>query len=117
MVEAKPAQFFRTRGGTPGPARRALETALVGRNLTGIEAVTAAIARDAADLVDSARRQQDPRLWLSASGRLLALAGQLDERPPAVPDDGGGDRAEPDDPDGLGAALGTGPTVGDAADA
>lgn len=88
----------------------ALETALDGRILAGMEAITAAIARDAADLVDSARRQQDPKLWLSASARLLALVGQMDGRPAGDVGGGGDESGEPDD---LADALGSGPTLGD----
>lgn len=117
MVESRPPRFFRTSRAKPGPARVALDSALDGRELSGIEAVTAAIARDAADLVDSARKAQDPRLWLSASQRLLGLVAQLDQRAGAVPDDGAAAGDEPDDPGGLGAVLGAGPTLGDAEDA
>lgn len=114
MVEAKPVRYFRTPRAKPGPARIALDSALDGRDLAGLDGITAEIARGAADLVDAARRAQDPKLWLSASSRLLALMGQLDERPPAVPDDDGARGDEPDDPGGLGAVLGAGPTMGDA---
>lgn len=114
MVEAKPVRFFRTPRAKPGPARIALDSALAGRDLAGFDGITAEIARGAADLVDAARRQQDPRLWLSASGRLLALVGQLEDRPAAVPDDGGDDRGG--EPDELDSILGTGPTMGDGAE-
>lgn len=110
MTESKP-RFFRTPRAKPGPAAAALAEALDGRTLAGMDAITAAVARDAADLVDAARRQQDPKLWLQAVARLLALTGQLDDRPAAVPgDDGGGGD---DGPDGLADALGSGPSMGD----
>lgn len=108
MVEAKPARFFRTPRAKPGPAREALDLALNGRDLAGFEGITAEIARGAADLVDSARKQQDPRLWLSASARLLALVGQLERRPRG---DGGGGGDEAGVPDELAEALGSGPVV------
>ncbi|GAB3750079.1 hypothetical protein [Microlunatus parietis] len=113
MTETKPPRYFRTPRAKAGPAREALDAALSDRDLTGMDGITAEIARGAADLVDAARRQQDPRLWLSASGRLLALVGQLDRRPGTVPDDGGGDRDDDGEPDELAAALGSGPTLGD----
>ena len=46
----------------------------------GSQLVTAELARSAADLVDSARSAQDPRLWLQASTRLEKLLGQLQGR-------------------------------------
>lgn len=113
MVEAKPPRYFRTPRAKAGPAREALDAALTDRDLSGFDGITAEIARGAADLVDAARRQQDPKLWLSAAGRLLALTAQLDRRPGTVPDDGGGDRDDDGEPDPLADALGAGPTMGD----
>lgn len=117
MVEEKPPRFFRTPRAKPGSTRAALDLALTDRDLSGFDGITAEIARGAADLVDSARTAQDPKLWLSASGRLLALVGQLDRRPGTVPDDGGGDRDDDGgEPDELADALGAGPTMGDVAE-
>lgn len=48
---------------------------------TGRDAILADLARDAADAVDSARREQDPRLWLAASQRLMIL---IDKQPVRV---------------------------------
>ena len=60
-----------------GPTREALDAAILARGVApGLELV-ASLARDAADLADSARRAQDPRLWLAAAARLLGLAERL----------------------------------------
>lgn len=106
--------WFRTRGGQSGPTRRALDLALKDRDLAGSAQVTAELARGAAELVDSARRAQDARLWLSASQRLLSLVGRLGLDDVAVPDDGDDGAGDPDDDAaGLDAVLGSGPSVGD----
>ena len=118
MVESKPVRFFRTPRAKPGPTRAALDLALKDRELSGFDRITAEIAGGSADLVDAARRQQDPKLWLSASQRLLALVSQLSGDRGARPDDGGGDRDDDGgEPDELADALGAGPTMGDAEDA
>lgn len=93
----KTPPWFRTRGGQPGPTRKALDEALAEADLGGSRLVTAELARGAAELVDSARRAQDPRLWLSASQRLTALVGRLgldDDRGAGVDDVGGPDELE-----------------------
>lgn len=108
--------WFRTRGGKPGPTRKALDTALDAQELTGLDLVTAEIARAAAELTDSARQAQDPRLWLASSQRLLTLVSKI--RPAgdgATGPVGGADLGdEPVEPDGLESALGAGPSLGDA---
>lgn len=68
--------------------RCAVESMLAELTLSGSQLVTAELARSAADLVDSARSAQDPRLWLQASTRLEKLLGQLQGRAPVR---GGGD--------------------------
>ena len=80
-------------------ARRALEALLDGMALDGPAAVIADLARGTADLVDSARRLQDPRLMLAATVRLDALVGKLAGVPTAgrfegVDDDGAAALAE-----------------------
>ena len=60
--------------------RCAVESMLEELCPVGSQLVTAELARSAADLVDSARSAQDPRLWLQASTRLEKLLGQLQGR-------------------------------------
>lgn len=109
-------RWFATRARKPGPARAALDQALADRpDLPGSRRIVAELARSAADLTDSARRQQDPRLWLSAAQRLLGLVAQLGLDASAVPGESGDDRGDGDGgiPAGLADALGAGPSVGD----
>lgn len=113
MTSPEPAPktppWFRTRGGQPGPTRKALDEALSSADLGGSRLVTAELARGAAELVDSARRAQEPKLWLSASQRLTLLVGRLgldDDRGPGPGDDVG-------DADELESVLGSGPSLGE----
>lgn len=59
----------------PGPTRAAIEELAAGS--ARFDPVLLEMARATADLVDAAKRQQDPKLWLSAAQRLLALRAQL----------------------------------------
>lgn len=105
--------WFRTKGGRGGPVRREVDKALRQADLSGPRAITAELARTVADLVDSAKREQDPRLWLTASSRLTALLGQLGIGRLVVDgDDGGGGSG---DVGGLADVLGAGPEVRDQA--
>lgn len=86
----------------PGRCRAAVELALLGADLAGSRRITAELVRDVADLCDSARERQDPKLWLAASRQLGSLLGQLGLVTPAA--------ASPEsDPDEIGDALGSGP--------
>ena len=97
----------------PGETAQAVADQLAS---VSIDPVRASLARDAADLVDSARRAQDPVRWAAAADRLLrwlgppAVGGSGDDvaRESAVAGDGG---------DELAVALGAGPEVRDAEDA
>lgn len=113
----KRIQWFAVRSRTPGPTRAVVDSALSGTNLTGSRGIVAELARSAADLVDSARRQQDARLWLSASTRLLGLIERLG-LVAAVDDGGDVDGADGGDglPGGLADALGAGATLGNSED-
>lgn len=89
MGQQRPVSWFATRSRRPGPMRAAVELVLVdpGR----FDPVQAELVRSAADLVDSAKRAQDPRLWLTASERLSRLLGLGHER--GVGGAGSGDAA------------------------
>lgn len=82
---------------TPGRTRRAVDRmfADLGENAP----LSAELARDLADLVDSARERQDPKLWLAAAGRLEQVLGRI----PRGADSG------PAGPDPISDALGSGP--------
>ena len=103
---------FRTKGGAPGRYGRhvaALLSAPVGADMQ------ADLARDLADVVDAARREQDPRLFMAASGRLAAVLAGLGVAARLV---GGGEIDEPkldagELPPGLAEVLGAGPDVRD----
>lgn len=86
----------------PGPVRVVVDRALRDSELVGLRAVWAELARDAADLVDSARRLQDARLWATATDRLTGLLAR------AVPGDGGD---APVGRGGVGAGAGEGFTA------
>lgn len=105
-------QRERSRVRQPGPTARAVEDRLAS---AAIDPIRAELARDAADLVDSARRQQDPRLWSSAADRLLKYLGGSGER--AGQSRADGDQAAGDDGGGVAGIFGAGPALGDAEDA
>lgn len=67
--------WFAVRKRRPGPAREQLEELL--EESGDLNPIMVEMARSAADLVDSAKKAQDPRLWLSASARLVAILGRL----------------------------------------
>ena len=87
---------------SPGRMRSAVDRALAGSGSVESAPVPAELARDLADLVDSARERQDPKLWLAASARLEALLSRML---------GSGPTPAPVDPrsDPIGDALGSGP--------
>lgn len=112
MTERRPA-WFAVRSRKAGPTRAAVDSVLAGSD--DFDPILAELARASADLTDSAKRAQDPRLWLSASSRLLAVRSRLvgDGRR-----DGAGDEEEAGAADGLpGLAdfVGGAPEVRDAA--
>jgi len=84
MSPVVPPFFPAPRGGKLAAhrtSRAAVEQLIKERgDLDGTGAVTADLARSAADLVDSARRTQDPVLWMRASMRLQQLLIKLDAR-------------------------------------
>ena len=105
------AAVFRTKGGKPGRYGRHVASLLSEK----ASDMRADLARDLADVVDSARREQDPRLFLSASSRLSAVLAELLD-PPAVgagvkTDEQG--RGAGELPPGLAEVLGAGPDVCD----
>ena len=74
MAEQRTA-WFATRNRKHGPARAGLETLVDGRE--DLNPVLVEVARSTADLVDTAKRRQDPRQWLSASARLMSVMDRL----------------------------------------
>lgn len=74
MAEQRTA-WFATRNRKHGPARAGLETLVDGRE--DLNPVLVEVARSTADLVDTAKRKQDPRQWLSASARLMSVMDRL----------------------------------------
>lgn len=123
----RPAPWFPADRGQKLAAHRttraAVDAALEGLQLAGTALVTADLARSAADLVDAARRAQDPKLWLSASTRLELLVAKLSAagvRAGGHDDDRGEDETSGgveqvgDDPAAeLAAIVGRAPDVGD----
>ena len=74
MAERRTA-WFAVRARKHGPTRAGVEE-LVAEQV-GLDPVLVELARSTADLTDSAKRAQDPRLWLSASGRLTVILARL----------------------------------------
>ncbi|MGN8718527.1 hypothetical protein ACTQ43_14745, partial [Segatella copri] len=116
-MTSKPAMFRSPRAkiGATRPTRAAVEriVAELG-DLDGSGAMTAELARSAADLVDSAKRMQDAGLWLRASQRLEQLLAKL----PSSSGEGvsaDAEQAASGDSvaDRLAAAVGRAPVVGD----
>lgn len=105
-------RMFRTRGGAPG--RYGKHVAVILADSDHERGLQADLARDLADLTDAARRDQDARLFLAASGRLAQVLGRMGvggfSAQGGGDDDGG---AGPDIPAGLAAALGGTPADGD----
>lgn len=89
MSPVVPPFFPAPRGGKLAKhrtSRTAVEQLLTERgDLDGATAITADMARSAADLVDASRKAQDPALWMRASARLDQLVAKLVAK-------GGGDR-------------------------
>lgn len=80
MAERRTA-WFATRARRPGATRAGVEALI--EDQPGLNPVLVELARSTADLVDTAKRQQDPKQWLAASSRLLAVLDRLgasDER-------------------------------------
>lgn len=75
MGSERQVAWFAVRSRRPGPARAGVESIVADR--PDLDPVLVELARSTADLVDSARRQQDPTVWLRASERLLSIHGRL----------------------------------------
>lgn len=85
-------------------------------DLDGLTAITADLARSTADLVDGARKAQDPRQFMQASTRLQQLTIRLAAR--LAIDDGAGvesGTAGDDRAAGLEGIVGSPASVGDGA--
>ena len=93
MAEQRTA-WFATRNRKHGPARAGLETLVDGRE--DLNPVLVEVARSTADLVDTAKRRQDPRQWLSASARLMSVMDRL-----GLTGEHHGDVAESGEPGGV----------------
>ena len=108
------SRVFRTRGGAPGRYGRRVAALL--RERPEVDGLLGDLARDLADVVDAARRDQDTRAFTAGVDRLmkvldqLAAGGEDDDKHSARRGDAG------ELPPGLAAALGTGPDVGDASE-
>ena len=92
---SRPAAWFpagRGRISATRTTRLAVDELLDELDLAGLPAVTADLARSAADLVDAARARQDPKLWLTAATRLEALLGKLTTAPVRARTDGDNDQ-------------------------
>jgi len=74
MPERKMA-WFAVRARKPGPTRAGLEA--IAQDRPDLNPVLLELARSTADLVDSAKRAQDPKQWLSASARLVSVMDRL----------------------------------------
>ena len=110
MAEQRTA-WFATRNRKHGPARAGLETLVDGRE--DLNPVLVEVARSTADLVDTAKRRQDPRQWLSASARLMSVMDRL-----GLTGEHHGDVAESGEPGGvslLAGVVGGPPEVRDVA--
>ena len=107
------SRVFRTRGGAPGRYGRRVAALL--REHPEVDGLLGDLARDLADVVDAARRDQDTRAFTAGVDRLMKVLDQLgggddDDKHSARRGDAG------ELPPGLAAALGTGPDVGDASE-
>ena len=92
---SRPAAWFpagRGRISATRTTRLAVDELLDELDLAGLPAVTADLARSAADLVDAARARQDPKLWLTAATRLEVLLGKLTTAPVRARTDGDNDQ-------------------------
>ena len=110
MAEQRTA-WFATRNRKHGPARAGLEILVDGRE--DLNPVLVEVARSTADLVDTAKRRQDPRQWLSASARLMSVMDRL-----GLTGEHHGDVAESGEPGGvslLAGVVGGPPEVRDSA--
>lgn len=113
------AWWRQNRGSRPGPVLKATREAMAGRTFAGSRRITAELALDVADLVDGARKLQDPSRYLAAADRLERLVEKLELGDVAgAGDDGRAGAGEAaDEPDPLAGIVGAGPSLGDAADA
>ncbi len=75
MASERSVAWFAVRSRRPGPTRSGVEAIVADR--PGLDPVLVELARSTADLVDSAKRQQDPAVWLRASERLLSIHARL----------------------------------------
>lgn len=101
----------------PGKVGREVRTAVKSLGeLDGLAKIDAVVAERTADVVDGAYRADDPRLVLAALRDLRTAVGRLRSEPAdgASGDDGGAGGDAAGDP--MAGVLGSGPTVGDAAD-
>ena len=92
---SRPAAWFpagRGRISATRTTRLAVDELLDELDLAGLPAVTADLARSAADLVDAARARQDPKLWLTAATRLEVLLAKLTTAPVRARTDGDNDQ-------------------------
>ena len=111
------AGFVSGRGRIATATRRAVRTAL---GSDGSAAVLAVVAVRVAAMADGAAKDGAGREFLAAVDRLERLLQRLDGGPSGERGDGAGEPAGRDvdgDAGGLAAILGSGPAVGDAADA
>lgn len=66
-----------------GPTHAKVQAA-IGAGSSGIDGVSEELALMAADLVDAAKINQDPRLWLAASQRLMGLMDRKPKNPGGI---------------------------------
>ena len=90
------------------PTRYAVEQLL--DQSPAADVLAAQLVRQAADLVDSAARHQDPAMWLKAQVRLDELLRRI---APAGGGDGGRSASSDGGQGGLAGLVGRGPTMGD----
>lgn len=113
----KPAGRF----GTNGAIGRATRAGLASIDAGGLDGIRAALAIRAADAADTAAASGDHREFLAAGKLLEDVLGKLEGasggRGDAGASGGSGPEREPDEPAGLAAVMGAGPSVGHDPDA
>ena len=114
----KPAGRFGTNGAIGRATRKGLKSIEGSEGLAGIRA---ALAIRAADAADTAAASGDHREFLAAGKLLEDVLGKLEGagggRGDAGASGGPGPEREPDEPAGLAAVMGAGPSVGHDPDA